>query len=156
MRQILLGDDDAQVHRMHFLRAVGLVGAGAVGLAALEPSDAFAFTTKELEEGLHLIGEAKLTIAIGSELAHNTGEYNTAVGIGALKGEHRRRKKHILPSGFPARSRSGKLDLIKGSKRFLLLFPLCPQLGADQPYDLDASTATDSLSTLFSALKASS
>jgi hypothetical protein len=85
MRQVLLGNDDAQVHRRHFLRAVGLAGAGAVGLAALEPSAASAFTTKELEEGLHLIGNAKLNIAIGSELGHDTGEYNTAVGINALK-----------------------------------------------------------------------
>lgn len=48
MRRTDLGDDG--IHRRHFLRTVAAGGAAAVGFTALEPSDAFAFTEKELRE----------------------------------------------------------------------------------------------------------
>jgi hypothetical protein len=87
MQQTHLGDNEASIHRRQFLRTVGLVGGTAVGLAALNPSEALAFTVKELEEKLHEVGTAavKFNIAIGSGLTHNTGEKNIAIGHGALE-----------------------------------------------------------------------
>jgi hypothetical protein len=87
MRQTLLGDGDTPVPRRHFLHAVGWAGAGALGLAALNPSTALAFELAELETKLHEIGGAtpKFNIAIGSGLTHNTtGEGNLAIGQESL------------------------------------------------------------------------
>jgi hypothetical protein len=93
VRQILLGDDDTQIHRRHFLRAVGLAGAGAVGLAALEPSDALAFTLNELEEKLREVnGGSYLNVGLAGAFPHiaskekegkKEGYCNLLVGTGA-------------------------------------------------------------------------
>jgi parallel beta-helix repeat protein len=87
MRQTLLGDGDAQIHRRHFLRTAGLVGAATVGLTAVDPSEALAFTPEELEKVLREIAAAaaKYNLAIGSgALEKNTsGEHNVAVGTDA-------------------------------------------------------------------------
>jgi hypothetical protein len=79
--------DNVPVQRRHFLRTLGLVGAATAGLAALEPSSALAFELSELETKLHEVGGtgSKFNIAIGSALAHNTGEKNTAIGEKALE-----------------------------------------------------------------------
>jgi trimeric autotransporter adhesin len=87
MRSALLSDGGSGVHRRQFLRRVSLLGAAAVGVTALNPSDALAFELKELETKLHEIGAAatKYNIAIGSESAAiTTGEHNLALGGKAL------------------------------------------------------------------------
>jgi hypothetical protein len=83
-----LRDDDALVHRRHFLRTLGLAGAATAGLTALEPSSALAFELGELETKLRELGSAaaKFDIAIGSgALEKNTAANNTALGFGALE-----------------------------------------------------------------------
>jgi hypothetical protein len=87
MKRAFFGTDE-HVHRRQFLCSLGLVGATAVGLEALNPSEAFAFTVKELETGLHEVGgsSVKSNIAIGSALASNTtGEANTTLGAFSLQ-----------------------------------------------------------------------
>src|ERR1700683_5639488 len=79
-----LDEENTHIHRRHFLRTVGLVGAATVGLTALNPTDALAFTTKELEEKLHEVG-INGNIAIGSTFAKlTTGSKSTALGVGAM------------------------------------------------------------------------
>jgi hypothetical protein len=85
MTQTALADSDPGVRRRQFLRTLGMVGAATVGVSALNPADASAFSEKELEEKLRLIGAKPYNIAIGTESAsYSVGEKNLAVGTKAL------------------------------------------------------------------------
>jgi len=86
MQQGLLGDDDPRIHRRQLLQAASLIGAGALGVAALDPSQALAVESEEekLEKTLRKIG-AKDNIIIGANPSA-PGNENTTIGVGAGAG----------------------------------------------------------------------
>jgi hypothetical protein len=86
MRQALIDDDDPRIHRRQLLQAAGMIGAGALGVAALDPSKAHAAESEEekLEKTLRKIG-AKDNIIIGSNPTA-PGNENTTIGAGAGAG----------------------------------------------------------------------
>lgn len=108
--------DDTTLRRRQFLRSLGVAGATAVGLSALDSAPAMAFTLKELEEKLRGVGESTYNISIGSEATPGSElDANIAIGAKALVNDKASKNNVALGAYALEQNTSGEENVAVGT-----------------------------------------